>query len=262
MSTPFIFLSYARPDKPQVDQIYVQLKQAGLNPWMDKPPVPYHQEGIPPGGIWETLVRDKLREAFRVLAFLSSTSVDRQGFVQKEYRLALSYMAERPVSQKWLIPVLLDECHPPSLRVDTFSFDQLNWYQLHKDGMAHLIEYLKAVIPSGDQVTAEHLALIHSCWRAPQHDARFPGNHVYRFDMILSAPQMILERINRVTYLLPPAWTTSPKTISDRGTSFGLKELTWANLLVRAKVYVDGQKEPIHLSSFIRLTESGQRLIT
>jgi hypothetical protein len=48
-SRPFIFLSYAREDKERVDQVYMKLKQAGLDPWMDSPPAPYKNEGIPPG---------------------------------------------------------------------------------------------------------------------------------------------------------------------------------------------------------------------
>jgi len=53
MTRPFVFLSYARDDKIQVDDVYLQLKAAGLNPWMDKPPEPYHLEGIPLGAEWE-----------------------------------------------------------------------------------------------------------------------------------------------------------------------------------------------------------------
>ena len=261
MSRPFIFLSYAREDKPQVDRVYLQLKEAGLNPWMDKPPAPHELDGVPIAAFWEPYIRDKLREAFRVLVFLSNTSVLKKGFVQKEYRLALSHLAERPQHQFWLIPVLLDDCHPPSIQVDTVSFDQLQWYELHKEGMPRLIDYLKASIPEGDEITAEHLALIHSCWRAPEHDARFPPNQVFRFEVVLTAIDAILDRIDRVTYLLPPAWPTSPVTMSDRRTSFGLKELAWADLLVRARVYVKGQKEPLYLSSFVRLTESGRRLV-
>ena len=116
MSKPFVFLSYAREDKAQVDDIYRQLKAAGLNPWMDKPPAPLEREGIPIGAHWEPYVREKLREAIRVLAFLSHTSVAKTGFVQREYRIALGLMAERPVSQQWLIPIRLDDCRPPAHR--------------------------------------------------------------------------------------------------------------------------------------------------
>jgi TIR domain len=260
MSKPFVFLSYAREDKEQVDDIYRQLKAAGLNPWMDKPPDPFRREGSPVGAEWEPYVREKLREASRVLVFLSHASVAKTGFVQKEYRIALELMAERPASQQWLIPVRLDDCRPPAHRVDEVSLDQLNWYDLPRDGLQHLIDYLREALPATEEITGEHLALIHSCWRAPRHDARF-GQRVYRIDVVLDAAEAVLDRVERVTYLLPPAWPTSPATTSDRQTRFGLKELTWADLLVRAKVYVRGQDVPIPLSSFIRLTKAGGRLV-
>ena len=260
MENPFIFLSYSRPDKETVDQVYIQLKESGLNPWMDIPPHPYELEGIPLGVQWDSMIRAKLRAAFRVLSFLSSKSFERPGYVHTEYRLALGLMAQRPVTQEWLIPVLLDDCQPPDLRVDTLSFDQLNWYRLHEEGVDRLIAYLKAAMPSGNHITAEHLVLIHSCWRAPKHDARFP-HKMYRFDVIISATGEVLDRIARVTYLLPPAFPTSVITVSDRTSSFGLKELAWGNVTVRAKVFLLGEEVPIHLSTYVRLPESGDHLI-
>lgn len=260
MSKPFVFLSYARDDKTQVDDVYLQLRDAGLNPWMDKPPEPYRLEGIPFGTEWEPYIRDKLREASRVLAFLSATSVAKTGFVQREYRLALGLMAERPPGQQWLIPVRLDNCRPPAHRVNEVSLDQLNWYDLPREGLQHLIDYLREALPRTEDVTGEHLALLHSCWRDPRYDERF-HEKVYRIDVLLDGTAAVLDRIERVTYLLPPAWPTSPMTTTNRQNRFGLKELAWANLLVRAKVYVKDQELPIPLSSFIRLTDSGNRLV-
>lgn len=47
-------------------------QDAGVTPWMDKPPAPYELDGIPLGGDWESHVRERLRNASRVLVFLSS----------------------------------------------------------------------------------------------------------------------------------------------------------------------------------------------
>jgi hypothetical protein len=279
MSRPFIFLSYAREDKEQVDQVYMKLKQAGLDPWMDSPPAPYKNEGIPPGIQWELFIRDRIRAASQVLVFFSKTSVDQPGFRHKELRIILSRMAERPLHKIRLIPVLLDDCPVPRFQVDTLSFDQFQWCELRRDkdcagdgdsqgdGVQRLIEYLKA--DADGEIGSVHLALIHSCWRASHHDEKY-GKKVYRFDVMVSdehsvfqrnADHTVLDRIEHVTYLLPPAWPTSPKTTKERETSFGLQELTWADLMVRANVYIKGQPDPVHLSSFVRTTENGPRLI-
>ena len=192
MSTPFVFLSYAREDKDRVDEVYKQLKLAGLTPWMDQPPEPFEAEGIPLGVEWELIVRHKLREAARVLVFLSSTSVAGTGFVQREYRLVLGLLAERPSGQQWAIPVRLDNCTPPGQRVDGVSLDQLNWYDLFgNDRLPRLVSHLVQALAPTDVLTGEHFALIHSSWRrahfAQMYDARF-GQRVYRFDVILDAP--------------------------------------------------------------------------
>jgi hypothetical protein len=261
MTTPFIFLSYAHEDKPQVDDVYRQLKGAGLTPWMDHPPDPYAMDGIPPGVDWDVHIRQKLRDASLVLVFLSSRSVEKTGYIQREYRIALGLLAEKPTGQQWLIPVRFDDCKPPAHRVDGVSLDQLNWYDLTSDDkLPRLVAYLKAALPTSDQLTGEHFALIYSSWRASKHDARF-NQKVYRFDVVLDGPIGLLDRVETVTYLLPPAWPTSPVTVSDRSKAFGLKELAWADLLVRAKIHVRDQTAPIPMSTFVRLTEHGPRLV-
>ncbi len=113
----------------------------------------------------------------------------------------------------------------------------------------------------GAPITGEHLALINSSWRSPRHDYRFPGNQVYRFDVILAGDPAALARVEKVGYLLPPAWPTSPSEVENPMSNFGLKELAWSDLLVRARVYVHHQMEPVYLSSFVRLTETGRRLV-
>ena len=58
-----IFLTYAKEDKAQIDEIYVALKKAELDPWMDEPPRPYNTEGLQPGLNWDDEIRKKIREA-------------------------------------------------------------------------------------------------------------------------------------------------------------------------------------------------------
>jgi hypothetical protein len=115
--------------------------------------------------------------------------------------------------------------------------------------------------PISDKISGEHLALIYSCWRAPHYDERFPGHEVYRFDIIIEADPRLLDRIEKVVYLLPPAWPTSPEEVTDRDSFFGLKERTWADLLARAKVQLRDQEKPVFLSCYVRLSQHGPRLV-
>lgn len=73
------------------------------------------------------------------------------------------------------------------------------------------------VLGPGAPVTGEHLALINSSWRAPKHDSQFPGNKVYRFDVILAGDPSVLARVERVVYMLPPAWgKISPLEVNSK----------------------------------------------
>jgi hypothetical protein len=141
-----IFLTYAKEDKAQIDEIYVALKKAELDPWMDDPPRPYQMDGLQPGLNWDDEIRKKIREARITLAFFSKRSVAKDGYVQREYRLALDRNAQQPQQQQSLIPVLLDECTPPSIRVDTVSYDQLHWYKLYEETVGDLVVLVSKII--------------------------------------------------------------------------------------------------------------------
>jgi hypothetical protein len=137
-----IFLSYANEDKARVDEIYSALRRAGLSPWMAAPPRPYQTEGLQPGERWEEGIYKIMREARITLSFFSKRSVGKEGYIQKEYRAALDWNAQKPPHRPSLIPVLLEECTPPDLRVDTVSFHQLHWFKLYEATVEDLIDYL------------------------------------------------------------------------------------------------------------------------
>jgi hypothetical protein len=182
-----------------------------------------------------------------------------------------------------IIPILIDAaCMPRSDELPTTLqvLAKLQAPRLRDSDFKHDIERLFKVIEQyeqkksdnitlsfpeyvDDKITGEHLALIYSCWRAPQFDEKWRGHEVYRFDVIVEAAPTVLDSIEKVEYRLPPAWppSSSPKEVFDRPSAFGLKELTWADLLARARVYIRDQEEPIYLSCHIRLSQHGPRLV-
>jgi hypothetical protein len=133
---PLIFLSYAKEDIRRVRNVYRRLRQAGLSPWMDQPPNPWGQDGILPGENWDEVIRDKITSARIVLLFLSKTSIAKRGYVQREFRLALNLAMEAPPNSISVIPVIVEPCEPPSIKVDTISLNQLQWYRLWEAGLA------------------------------------------------------------------------------------------------------------------------------
>jgi len=74
-----IFISYAREDSEAAFRLYEDLKRAGLRPWLDK-------EDLLPGQTWDLEIRRAVKKSKYFIALFSSTSVQKRGYVHKEYR--------------------------------------------------------------------------------------------------------------------------------------------------------------------------------
>ena len=125
-----IFISYAKEDHAYACELYVALKKAGLDPWMDKPPAPYDGEGLQIGQRWRAVLDAKLREANHVALLLSPRSVRKRGYVQTEFRIALSLMNEMPDDQVFVLPIVSEACDVPSLRVGQIDLRELQWQEV------------------------------------------------------------------------------------------------------------------------------------
>ena len=113
-----------------------------------------------------------------------------------------------------------------------------------------------------DTVTEADLQLAYSCWRSPNKDQEF-GRKMYTFHVLVEASPIILDRIEYVTYKLPPAWEANQiKTIGKEGrsTCFEMKELAWGASTINADVKIEGQDKLVALSHPIILTKTGPRL--
>lgn len=102
-----VFISYAREDFQYAEEMFYFLKEQGFDPWMDK-------KNLLPGQNWQYELEERLRKADFILILISSTSISKRGYVQREYRRALEYWEERPMSDIYLIPVKIDECDVPT----------------------------------------------------------------------------------------------------------------------------------------------------
>jgi hypothetical protein len=160
-----IFLCHAHEDKEQVQEIYLALKKAGFNPWMDRPPRPFRHEGLEPGSDWDSEIRSQIRTADFLFACLSKISVEKRGYVQREYILALNQMAEVPLGDIFLIPVLLEDCQPPRTRVDTIDFHGIQWFRLYEDDIDDLIRFLERRLEPPEEVVVQD-TLAHASDRA------------------------------------------------------------------------------------------------
>ncbi|WP_299825338.1 TIR domain-containing protein [uncultured Roseobacter sp.] len=142
MSDQNCFISYASEDLHIAQTLYRRLREFGLRPWMDKPPRPYHMEGLKPGELWEDRLRDVISSAKYFIPLFSKTSVQKTGYVQSEFRQALSRLAQIPAGNIFVIPVRIEECRIPSARIDGISFAQYQYYDCWHANFFDLTTYL------------------------------------------------------------------------------------------------------------------------
>lgn len=106
-----VFLCHASQDKPVIRELYRRLCSEGwIEPWLD-------EEKILPGQDWNLEIEKGLETADAVIVCLSSQSVSKEGYIQKELRNVLDLALEKPEGTIFVIPLRLDACEMPrSLR--------------------------------------------------------------------------------------------------------------------------------------------------
>jgi hypothetical protein len=101
-----VFLCYSAEDRERVRRLRRCLLDRGVTCWMDV-------ENMLPGSCWEFEIRRALRASRITLVCLSSSSVTKAGYLQREITLALERAGEQPEGGIFLIPVRLDRCEVP-----------------------------------------------------------------------------------------------------------------------------------------------------
>ena len=124
MASTSVFISYAREDRDVARKLFSELRTAGLDPWFD-------EESLLPGQKWRPAILEGIRSACYFVALLSSCSVNKKGFVQKEITEALDILDEYTESDIYLIPVRLDECLPSHSKLRSLNYLDLfpDWEQ-------------------------------------------------------------------------------------------------------------------------------------
>ena len=102
-----VFLCHASQDKPVVRDLYRRLKsEAWIDPWLD-------EERLLPGQDWNLEIEKAVESSDAVIVCVSSTSVAKEGYVQKELRQVLNIALEKLEGAIFVLPVKLDDCPLP-----------------------------------------------------------------------------------------------------------------------------------------------------
>jgi hypothetical protein len=101
-----VFLSHASQDAAMVRELCERLRADGFDPWLDK-------ERLLPGQDWDFEIEKALRASDTILLCFSALSVEKEGYIQREYKRAMRYREEKPDGTIFVIPVRLDKCELP-----------------------------------------------------------------------------------------------------------------------------------------------------
>jgi formylglycine-generating enzyme required for sulfatase activity len=147
-----VFLCHASQDKPKVRDLYKRLKSEGwIEPWLD-------EESLLPGQDFDLEIYRTIRDTDAIIICLSTVSVAKEGYVNKEIRRALDIAEEKPEGTIYVIPLRLDDCSPSFERLRKLHW--VNYFTPH----AHerLVKSLRAraialkLSPPVDNLTKEY----------------------------------------------------------------------------------------------------------
>jgi len=102
-----VFLCHASQDKPAVRDLYKRLlAEDWIDPWLD-------EDRLLPGQDWNLEIEKAVEASDAVVVCVSSTSVAKEGYVQRELRQVLEIALEKLDGSIFVIPIRLDDCELP-----------------------------------------------------------------------------------------------------------------------------------------------------
>jgi transcriptional regulator with XRE-family HTH domain len=116
-----VFLCHASADKEDVRLLYRNLRDNGLDPWLE-------EVNLLPGMEWQSEINTAVHDADVVLVLLSQHALTADGYIHKEIEAALDIAELRPQGAVFLIPARLEPCDMPE------RLARYQWVNLYEAG--------------------------------------------------------------------------------------------------------------------------------
>lgn len=127
-----VFLCHGSEGKTKIRELYSDLREDGADPWLD-------EKNIIPGQDWDMEIKKAVKKSDAILVYLSASSINKEGYVQKEIKFALDAADEKPEGTIFVIPVKLEECDVP------FRRSQWHWVNVFdKGGYENILRALRS----------------------------------------------------------------------------------------------------------------------
>ena len=102
-----IFLCHSSGDKKYVHELYQRLVSDGYDVWLD-------EIKLIPGQDWDLEIQRQVRQSNVVLVCLSKGSSTKEGYIQREIRIALDEAEKKPENVIYIIPARIEPCDIPA----------------------------------------------------------------------------------------------------------------------------------------------------
>lgn len=121
-----VYIVYSSVDYIAAQDIYKKLSDINIDVWFDR-------EELVPGVDWKKLIKNAIRDTDLALICMSSNTVNKEGFFQREVKSVLDRYDEKPEGSLFIIPLRLDDCQIPN-RLKEFEtidiFEEGGWKRL------------------------------------------------------------------------------------------------------------------------------------
>ncbi|MCA1707184.1 MAG: toll/interleukin-1 receptor domain-containing protein, partial [Actinobacteria bacterium] len=128
-----VFLSYASEDAQRARRLAMYLRGAGVEVWLD-------EDNLLPGQDWHSEITAAVRNSDAIIVCVSSAATTKEGYVQREIRMALDIAEEKPDGTIFIIPTLLDETAVPA------RLRKWQWVDLSGDSGVEKGKLLRALV--------------------------------------------------------------------------------------------------------------------
>lgn len=127
-----IFLSYAHEDIAMAKRLYQDINRYGLDVWIDC-------ENLLPGQNWKITIEKNIKQSQFYLLLLSSHSMTKRGFIQKEMKIAYEVLENCAEDDIYLIPVRLNNCEP-SFKISDIQYIDVFPETEYKNGLKKILQ--------------------------------------------------------------------------------------------------------------------------
>ncbi|MCP4347136.1 MAG: TIR domain-containing protein [Desulfobacterales bacterium] len=136
-----VFISYIKEDLTVAEKLYADIQRKGVNPWMAS-------KDLLPGQKWKDTITQAIKKSQFFISLLSSASVKKDSFVQKELKIALELQGNLSSSSKiFIIPVRVDKCNLDDMDQTIQELHRVNLFPSYEAGLNKIL----SVLPSDEE---------------------------------------------------------------------------------------------------------------